>query len=116
MDVLQALKVAGVDVDGAMERFVQDRELYESCLKIFADDPDFENLGQAIEVKDYQRAFNAAHTLKGVSGNLGLTPLFDAVSQIVESLRCSTYVEIGVKYAQLMTEKMAIEKIIHFLP
>ena len=32
-------------------------------------------------------AFEAAHTLKGVTGNMGLTPLYDAVCTIVEPLR-----------------------------
>ena len=32
-------------------------------------------------------AFEAAHTLKGVAGNLGLKPLYDAVCHIVEPLR-----------------------------
>ena len=33
------------------------------------------------------RAFRAAHTLKGVSGSLGLRRLFSSVSQLTELLR-----------------------------
>ncbi len=36
---------------------------------------------------DLTGAFEAAHTLKGVAGNLGLTPLYEAVCAIVEPLR-----------------------------
>ena len=42
---------------------------------------------QALKDKDYGEAFTAAHTLKGVTANMGLTPLFDRVCAIVEPLR-----------------------------
>ena len=44
-------------------------------------------LGAAIGSGDLDSAFEAAHTLKGVAGNLGLTSLFEAVRVIVEPLR-----------------------------
>ena len=40
-----------------------------------------------LHLVDLDGAFQAAHTLKGVSGNLGLTPLYEAVCDIVEPLR-----------------------------
>lgn len=44
-------------------------------------------LGAAIENQEWRAAFEAAHTLKGVTGNMGLDPLYDAVCNIVEPLR-----------------------------
>ena len=40
-----------------------------------------------LHLVDLDGAFQAAHTLKGVSGNLGLTPLYEVVCDIVEPLR-----------------------------
>lgn len=40
-----------------------------------------------MKARDYTAAFEAAHTLKGVVGNMGLTPLYQAVCEIVEPLR-----------------------------
>ncbi len=37
--------------------------------------------------KKYDEAFEDAHALKGVAGNLHLTSLYDAISQLVEPLR-----------------------------
>ena len=36
---------------------------------------------------DYQQAVANAHTLKGATGNLSVTPLFEAYTQIVDLLR-----------------------------
>ena len=77
----------GVDVKETMERFVQDEDLYVDCLKEFKNDPAFGELGVAIENKQYEHAFDQAHTLKGVAGNMGLTPLFTVICNIVEPLR-----------------------------
>ncbi|MCR5102824.1 MAG: Hpt domain-containing protein, partial [Butyrivibrio sp.] len=37
--------------------------------------------------KNYDEAFNVAHAIKGVAGNLALTPLFDEISDMTEHLR-----------------------------
>ena len=44
-------------------------------------------LNLAIRSKNYEAAFEAAHGLKGSSGTLGLTPLYEAVCAVVENLR-----------------------------
>lgn len=41
----------------------------------------------ALESKDYSKAFDCAHTLKGVCGNLGLTPMYEIICRVVEALR-----------------------------
>ena len=45
------------------------------------------NLFKAYEDNDYQAVFAAAHSLKGVTGNLALTSLYDKVVPIVEKTR-----------------------------
>ena len=41
--------------------------------------------------KDADAAFRHAHTLKGLTANMGLTPLHDLVVRIVEPLRGGLY-------------------------
>lgn len=53
----------------------------------FKQDGSFEALKTALKNGDTDTAFRAAHTLKGVSANLGFTALYNAVSQITEALR-----------------------------
>ena len=48
------------------------------------------DLQDAIDNKDLKAAFEAAHALKGVLGNLSLTPLYTPVVEITELLRSNT--------------------------
>ncbi len=84
---ISRLKSEGLDVDGALERFMNNTAMYEKFLKKFANDPNYDTLKSAIADNECEKAFSAAHTLKGVSSNLSLTPLFNVVSEQTELLR-----------------------------
>ncbi len=88
---LDILRDYGADIDGVMDRFMDDEELLADCLVEFMGEDQLLKLRAAIESKDYEESFEVAHALKGVSGNLGLTPLFDKVCVLVESLRAKDY-------------------------
>lgn len=45
---------------------------------------------EAVEAGDLKSAFEAAHGLKGVLGNLSLTQRYDPVAEITELLRAVT--------------------------
>ena len=77
----------GADYNSTMARFMGNEAMYVKFLDMLFKDDNLEKLGTALEQQDYEAAFAAAHTLKGVVGNMGLTPLFNAVCAIVESLR-----------------------------
>lgn len=77
----------GADYAATMERFMGNETMYLKLLDMLFRDENLKKLGQAVAEKDYTAAFEAAHTLKGVVGNMGLTPLYDAVCAIVEPLR-----------------------------
>ncbi|MEG0805604.1 MAG: Hpt domain-containing protein [Lachnospiraceae bacterium] len=95
----------GADIKGIMERLMGDEELLEKCLEQFTKDEGFEKLEQALEEQDYTQAFEHAHALKGVSGNLGLTPLYGAICRLVEALRSKTYDNISVLKQEVFHEK-----------
>lgn len=85
------LREQGADIDGIMERFLGDETFYTGCFKEFMQDENFVELGKAIKAQNYRYAFECAHALKGVAGNLGLLPLYRAVSDIVDALRAEKY-------------------------
>ena len=85
--LIDRLRTCGADIDAALERLVGDEVLYESCLRMFLEDPSFPELKAALDCGDYSAAFTAAHTIKGVAGNLGLTPVFTAADALVTPLR-----------------------------
>ena len=81
------LKEQGVSVDKALERMKGNKEAYKSFLKEFFEDPDFEALRESIEAQIAKDAFDYAHGLKGMAGNLGLDRVHGKISILVEILR-----------------------------
>lgn len=77
----------GADVETTLKRFMGNEGIFMKFIVKFLDDKNYAGLVENLEKKDYQAAFNSAHTLKGVTANLGLDPIRDVVSQITELLR-----------------------------
>jgi len=110
--ILQELEAWGCDIQGAMERFLDDKELYMTCLQTVIEDENFKRLGHALEEGQVQAAFDYAHTLKGVFANLGLTPMFTIVATIVEPLRSGSASNLKEPYEALLASNEYLKKII----
>ena len=88
----------GGDYQATMARFLDNEAMYLKFLpKLFQDDS-LHKLGDALDAGNLSDAFTAAHTLKGVAGNLGLTPLYESVCAIVEPLRQNKDAEFNEAY------------------
>ena len=83
----QNLLNAGVQYDTALARFMNNEALLDKFLRKFLQDPNYHALDAALQDGDTDAAFRAAHTLKGVAGNLSIDPLFQVVSRQTELLR-----------------------------
>ena len=81
------LKAAGIDVDGALERFMGSEALLEKFLKKFLEDGNYAALRTALDTGDREGAVTASHSLKGLCGNLSMTELFDLFTRQVQMLR-----------------------------
>lgn len=81
------MEKAGIDVADALGRFMDNEALLLKFMGRFPQDKNFSQLREAMNSGDTVRAFEAAHTLKGVAGNLAMTELFQQVSLLVEDLR-----------------------------
>lgn len=101
---MEKLAAYGADVEGIRDRFMDDIDLYRMCFSSFLSDGSFETLARALEKKDYEAAFHAAHALKGVSGNIGLTPLYHAICALVESLREPRLDLLDAQYAAVLEQ------------
>lgn len=64
--------------------------LVERFVVKFLGDDSFSSLCKAVEAGKTEDAFRAAHTLKGISANLGLEQLRSSASQLTELLRGET--------------------------
>ncbi len=111
-DVLKSLKDWGCDVSGAIERFMDDTELYMTCLKTVVTDPAYTKLGEALAEKNIKEAFDQAHTLKGVLANMGITPMYEIITEIVEPLRGGCCDSLEPAYGELIAANEKLKKII----
>lgn len=83
----KAFEEYGGDYDSVMERFMSNEKMYIKIFNMLFQDDNLQKLSCAIECGDLDKAFEAAHTLKGVAANLGLTPYYQTICSIVEPLR-----------------------------
>lgn len=74
------------DLEGTLGRLCSEKLVEKFALKFLADDS-FNLLEESLAVGNYNDAFRAAHTLKGVSINLGFTELFKVSDELTEALR-----------------------------
>lgn len=81
------LSKAGISAREGIARYNGNAAAYEEILKKFPTDPNFAGMCEAIEQRNVQTAFEFAHALKGVVGNLSMNRLFDDLFPLVEELR-----------------------------
>lgn len=86
----QQLDLLGVDRETAVNRFGGRADLYDKFLYKFLEDPTFGELRAAVAAGDAKQGFLAAHTLKGVAGNLSMDTLFRMLHDVVEDLRAGS--------------------------
>ena len=86
MTVRESYEKMGANYDGVLSRLGNEMLIKKFAVK-FLKDPSFQDLTDAIEQGDAERAFRAAHTLKGICLNLGFDNLFAVSSELTEKLR-----------------------------
>ncbi len=74
------------DYDGTVSRLLTEERI-QKYLGEFLQDTDFDLLEEGMKEHDDEKAFMAAHTLKGVALNLGMSALADSSSALTEALR-----------------------------
>lgn len=114
-DIKSKYTLAGNDYDGALNRTAGDEELFLSLLDMFLNDKSWSELNAAMANGDAKAAFAAAHSLKGSSGMLGMTRLFDAVRPLTEALRGGDIALAKVLFPAAEREYEAVTELIKTL-
>lgn len=83
----------GANVDEGLERCMNNEQFYFMLIQKSLMGDSFEKLKQTVESGDLKQGFELAHSLKGVFGNLAITPIFDTVSELTELLRAETQMD-----------------------
>lgn len=76
----------GGDLSDVLER-LEDLDIVKFYLPGFENDPSYTVLMQSLKDGDRQRAFRAAHTLKGLSYNFGLDRLGNCAAALCRAMR-----------------------------
>lgn len=109
MSLIGEMRELGMNVDEGLERVMGDGALYEMMLGMFVttvrdhpvspEDFDGDSLDGLIQ---------RVHMLKGVAGNLALTPLFSGYSQALTLLRAGDAAGARAKYERLLPTQQAV--------
>lgn len=86
-----SVSLPGIDFAAGLRHCGSDASLYIRLLGRFSSDPSFSSLNDALAAGDISSAFLHAHTLKGLSAQLGLSPLCTQAEAICELLRAQKH-------------------------
>lgn len=81
------MAVVYVNQEEGLKRVMSNKKLYVKLLTKFKNETNLTDLFHFIEEKDYEKAETCAHTLKGLSGNLSLTALYEKATALDAQLK-----------------------------
>ena len=87
MATMDQLRAYSRDVEEGLIRCMNNEAFYLRLVNMAVDDAGFGRLQAAVEAGNSKESFEAAHALKGMLGNLALTPLAEPASEMTELLR-----------------------------
>ncbi len=111
MITIEKLNSFGANTAEGLERCFGNEALYLKLVTTIPDDATFERLEKNVTAKDLDGAFDAAHALKGVLGNLSLTPLYTIAVEITELLRNRTQMDYSELLAKLLEKRDELGKL-----
>ena len=111
MITLEALREFGADTEKGLSMCMGNEALYLRLVGSVPGEKRFDDLADAVAKHDLDAAFDAAHALKGVLGNLSLTPMFEKASEITELLRSRTDTDYEKLLDELGAARAELEKL-----
>ena len=109
-----SLAELGVDTEGTISRFVGNEDLYAKFLAGYITEKRMPDIYSALAEKNTDELIMRTHKLKGVSGNLGMTEIYELTEDAITRLRNGSYdgVEDILKRTEVIYDKIcaAIEQ------
>ncbi len=113
MLTIEKLTAFGADVEDGLTRCMGNSSFYFMLIGKVFEDKNFALLEKALAEKDLEVAFEAAHSLKGVLGNLALTPIYTPVYELTELLRAKSDVDYTPYLLTIKEKKVELEALIN---
>lgn len=86
---IDSLNAFGANTAEGLARCMNNEAFYLRMTGMVLADKNFDKLKNAMEEGNARAAFEAAHALKGTTGNVSLTPLYEPVCTLTDLLRGS---------------------------
>lgn len=106
MLTIDSLRAYGANVEEGLGRCMNMEPFYLRIVGMVKDDVDgsFARLKAAMAERDTEKTFEAAHALKGSTGNVSLTPIFKPVCALSDMLKGHTDAPMGPECDRLANE------------
>ncbi len=109
MGMIEELKGMGLEIDEGLDRVMGDTSLYEMMLGMFVDSVrDHPIHPEDFNGGDLEALIKTAHALKGVTGNLAITPLFEGYTKTLVHLRAGQTEEAKAEFERLLPTQTKI--------
>ena len=108
---IESLREFGANVEEGVARCANNEAFYLRMMDILKKEQGFGKLEAAVQAGNLKEGFEAAHALKGVLGNLSLTPLYEPVAEITELLRAETDMDYAPILEVIRTRKEQFDKL-----
>ncbi len=102
MITIESLRGFGANIDAGLERCLNKEDFYLKMVNLALADQRFADLEGVLAQKDYDKAFEMCHALKGTTGNVALDPLYNAICEMTELLRAKTDTDYSGLYKKIM--------------
>ena len=106
MLTIESLRAYGANIEEGLTRCMNMEPFYLKVVGMVKNDVDgsFAKLKAAVSERNTRETFEAAHALKGSTGNVGLTPIFKPVSALSDMLKGNTDKDMGPECDRLANE------------
>lgn len=111
MITVDKLNTFGANTAEGLARCFGNEALYLKLVATIPNDATFDKLKDSLGEKNLKAAFEAAHALKGVLGNLSLTPIYAPVVEITELLRSETDMDYKSLLGTILEKKDELSRL-----
>ena len=111
MLTVEKLNAFGANTAEGIARCVNNEAFYLRMVDKAMSDANYGKLETAIHAGDKDAAFEAAHALKGVLGNLSLTPILDPVMEITDLLRSGADADYEAILSKILAKKKELDSL-----
>lgn len=84
--LLSRLKQQGNNIEEYLTRFEQDSETCEMLISLFFSEVTLDNYLDALDKKDYTKAYDEIHSIKGSAANVGLTLISNKAKEVMAKI------------------------------